>query len=285
MKPKSPSNPLITPLQKKTSFFYPLLLLPKDQREGMESLYRFCWIADDIADNTEPSAFKREKLSVFKKNLSLALAGKAQAPLFITFQKIIRQFALSSEPLWRIVKGVERDLKPIRFKKFVDLHRYALQVAGGPGIVSMEIFGFKDKAHRDYAENLGVFLQLVNITRDYREDMALGRQYFPEEDFKRFRLNARQIGENNPHWKSFVNFQLDRAWSYLEKAQKSLTHRQLSRLYTAEAIASVYVKLHHKLKTNPDQILKGRMSLSSADKLLSVIGASVRCYLWKRAGR
>lgn len=249
----------------------------------MESLYRFCWAADDIADNTESLALKRKKLALFKKSIRLVLAGKSKDPFFQTFQKIIQQYKLSTEPLWRIVKGVERDLNSVRFKKFHELHHYALQVAGGPGLASMEIFGFKDKAHRSYAENLGVFLQLINITRDYREDMALGRQYFPDEDFKRFHLNPSQIDEKNSHWKSFVHFQLDRAWSYLQKARKSLTRREQSRLHTAEAIASVYIKLYQKLKANPDQILEGRMALSRLDKLLSVTGASVRCFLWKWA--
>ena len=247
----------------------------------MESLYRFCWSADDIADNSDSPALKMKHLSLLKKNLKSALAEKASDPFFEVFQKTIQRFELSPEPLWRIVAGVERDLKPIRFKKFDELHRYALQVAGGPGVASMEIFGFKDLPHKNYAENLGVFLQLVNITRDYREDMALGRQYFPDEDFIRFHLNPSLIGENNSNWKSFVDFQLNRAWSYLQKARKSLTLQQQSQLYTAEAIASVYIKLHQKLKSNPHQILKGRTSLSPSDKLISVMGAAGRCCLWK----
>jgi phytoene synthase len=280
---RGPLNSQNTPLQQKTSFYYPLLLLPKDQREAMESLYRFCWAADDIADNSAPLALKRKKLTLLKKNLTLSLAGQSKDPFFQTFQKIIQKFGLSAEPLWRIVKGVESDLKPVRFKKFSQLHSYALQVAGGPGLAAMEIFGFKDKLHRDYAENLGVFLQLVNITRDYREDMALGRHYFPAEDFKRFHLDPRQIDEKNSHWRSFIHFQLDRAWSYLQKARKSLTRQEQSRLGTAEAIASVYIKLHQKLKANPHQILEGQTSLSRFDKMLSVTGASARCFLWKWA--
>jgi 15-cis-phytoene synthase len=283
MNPRGFLNPQNSPLQGKTSFYYPLLLLPKDQREGMETLYRFCWAADDLADNADPLLLKRKNLALFKKNLALALAGKAKDPFLQHFQKTIQQFKLSAEPLWRIVAGVERDLKPIRFKKFVELHRYAMQVAGGPGIAAMEIFGFKDKSHRNYAENLGVFLQIVNITRDFKEDMALGRHYFPEEDFERFHLNPHQLGEKNSHWNSFVKFQLNRAMFYLQRARKSLTRQQQSQLCTAEAIAAVYIRLHQKLKTHPHQILEGKVSLSSTEKLLSVAGASIRCFLWKQA--
>ncbi len=270
-------------LENKTSFYYPLLLLPRAKREAMEALYRFCWEADEIADGPGSPAEKRGNLSRLRRHLKLAFQNRAKDPLFQRLQTLTPAFRLSREPLERVLQGVERDLKPIRFKTFSELHQYALKVAGGPGLACMDIFGFKDKAHRDYAENLGVFLQLVNVVRDFQEDKALGRQYLPMEDFKRFHLNPVQLDETNSQWKLFVEFQLDRAWSFLEKARKSLSLSQRSQLATAEAIGSVYVKLYQKLRANPTRILKGRTGLSKADKLISVLGAVGRCWLWKWA--
>ena len=247
----------------------------------MELLYRFCWAADDIADNQDPLALKKKKLALFKKNLNLALQGKAADAFFSSFQTVIEKFRLSEEPLHRIVAGVERDLKPIRFKRFEELHRYALQVAGGPGLASMEIFGYRDKAHRQYAENLGVFLQIVNMVRDYREDLSLGRHYFPQEDYKRFHLNPHSLDEKNSNWRSFATFQLDRAWVFLDRAWASLSKRQRSELYTAEAIAAIYVRLHQKLRSHPDQVLQNKVSLGKTDKLLSALGAAGRCFFWR----
>lgn len=277
-------NPRKQSLEAKTSFYYPLLLLPRGQREAMEVLYRFCWVADEIADSPGSPASKRRGLARFKQNLRSAFQGRAKEGLFRQLQTLIPSFGLSREPLERILQGVGQDLRPIRFKRFAELRQYALRVAGGPGLASMEIFGFKDKAHRDYAENLGVFLQLVNITRDYKEDMALGRRYFPAEDLRRFHLNPGQLDGANSHWKPFVDFQLDRAWSFLEKARRSLNRAQRSQLATAEAIAAVYVKLYQKLRANPYRILQGRTTLSKTDKLVSVLGAVGRCWLWKWMG-
>jgi phytoene synthase len=183
-----------------------------------------------------------------------------------------------------MIKGVRRDLRPLRFKTFSELHRYCLQVAGGPGLASMEIFGFKDESHRNYAENLGMFLQLVNMARDYQEDLSLHRQYFPAEDFKKFHLIPGSIDETNAQWRSFVEFQLDRAWLFWKRAQRALTRRQRSELATAEAIAAVYVKLFQKLKKDPQKILRGKTSLSRWDKILSVAGAACRCFYWRGAG-
>ena len=145
----------------------------------------------------------------------------------------------------------------------------------------MEIFGFRDRAHREYAENLGVFLQIVNIVRDIREDQHLGRLYLPSEDFKRFHLHPDHLEERNSHWAPFIHFQLDRAWSFLEKSRKALSRRQRAALPTAEAIAAVYVRLFHDLKRHPSKILRGKHSLSKSSKLIAAASAALRCLWWK----
>ncbi|HVZ80003.1 MAG TPA: phytoene/squalene synthase family protein [bacterium] len=271
-------------LEKKTSFYYPLLLLPPARRRALESLYRFCWAADEISDGPGTPVQKRRKLALFKRELTLAFQQRARDPLFRDFQGVVKDFHLSPEPLRRILAGVERDLKPLRFKRFQELKDYALQVAGGPGLAIMEVFGLRDAAHRAYAENLGIFLQLTNITRDFLEDRDLGRFYLPAEDFKRFHLDPSNIEEGNSHWKPFVEFQLDRAWTFLERSRKALTLRQRGDRAFSEAIASVYIRLYQKLRNDPDRILRGRTRLSKREKASSVLGAVLRCAWWKVAG-
>jgi phytoene synthase len=278
---RQPLDPRKGSLENKSSFYYSLLLLSPAKRRAMETLYRFCWAADEISDGAGTLPGKRRKLTAFEKELQLAFHQRARDPLFRGFQEILKSFELSPEPLRAILAGVKRDLRPLRFKRFEELKTYALQVAGGPGLASMEIFGFRDAPHRAYAENLGLFLQLTNITRDFLEDRALGRLYLPAEDFKRFHLNPSDIEEGNSHWKPFVEFQLDRAWSFLEKSRKALSLKQRGSLATAESIAAVYVRLYQKLRNDPHQILRGRTRLTKLEKASAVLGSVARCALWK----
>lgn len=270
--------------EKKSSFYFPLLLLPTQKRAAMEALYRFCWTADEIADGEIPLFQKKKQLRLLHAELQKAFRQKSKDAGIARFQEVIRDFNLTYEPLARILKGVARDLKTVHFKTFQELHSYALQVAGGPGLASMEIFGFRDESHRIYAENLGIFLQLVNITRDFKEDLGLHRLYFPFEDFRRFHLAPEQIETGNSHWPFFVRFQLDRAWGFLARSRSTLSSRQRAELPTAEAIAAVYVKLYQRLYDHPFSILEGKISLTRADKILSVVGALGRCALGKTLG-
>jgi phytoene synthase len=271
-------------LQKKTSFYYPLLLLPKAQRRAMETLYRFCWAADEISDGPGSPAQKKKALAVFRSQFKTCLKGRgrAQDPLFEKLKILLDEFQLSAEPLNRVLQGVERDLRPVQFKTFAQLHDYARQVAGGPGLASMEIFGFKDPAHRLYAENLGVFLQIINIVRDVQEDAQMGRRYLPAEDFRRFRLKPERLDPRDLSWKNFVDFQLDRAETFWTAAQMALSRKERGELPTAEAIAAVYGRLNEKLRSCPEKILTGKMKLSVFEKLSAVGKAIACCALWKR---
>ncbi len=268
-------------LRNKTSFYYPMLLLPPERRKALEWLYRFCREADDIADEPASTASKRRRLARLRGELRKGWNGTSGDLLISPFLKAARPLGITLEPLETILRGVESDMGSPRLRTFKALKDYALKVAGAPGISSMEIFGFHDDAHRRYALNLGLFLQLTNVVRDLVEDRSLHRLYLPEEDWKRFNLSPRDLPQPGVDWDSFVRFQLDRALSFWNKACSDLDRADRGFLATAEAMAAVYLKLWRRLYYKPSRILKGRVSLSKTEKLSAVLSASLRCLYWK----
>jgi len=79
-------------------------------------------------------------------------------------------------PVWwpRAIDGVEMDLRGVRYATFEDLRLYCYRVASAVGLVSIEIFGYRNPACRDYAIQLGLALQVTNIIRDVGEDARRG---------------------------------------------------------------------------------------------------------------
>jgi phytoene synthase len=59
--------------------------------------------------------------------------------------------------------------------------------------LSIEIFGYKNPATRDYAVYLGKALQLTNILRDVKTDAARGRIYLPQSELKKFSVSEAEI--------------------------------------------------------------------------------------------
>jgi phytoene synthase len=54
----------------------------------------------------------------------------------------------------------------------------AHRVASTVGLMSSEIFGYSDAETLEYAEALGIAMQLTNILRDVKEDAAMDRNLF-----------------------------------------------------------------------------------------------------------
>jgi phytoene synthase len=267
-------------LERKSSFFLPFLLLGNKQREALTLLYRFCRVADDVSDESGTSLQKRRRFKTLQSELESCLAGHPNGLFWVSFKQSIDTHHIPPQALRDTMRGVAMDLKTIRFQTFTELLSYAHLVAGGPGRAAMAIFGGHGPRHERYAENLGAFLQITNVVRDYLEDRELGRLYLPLKDMKRFGIDPRHPAPG-PKWDAFVRFELELAWSYWESAQRSLETCERSRLIAAEGMASVYARLHYRLKKNPSAILQCRVNLSAWDKVAATLTAAFRCGLWR----
>src|SRR5204863_7484922 len=92
---------------------------------------------------------------------------------------LIAKYSLTPAMLEEIIDGVEMDLEKVRYGTFEELRVYCYRVASAVGLVSIEIFGYRNPACRAYAIELGLALQTTNIIRDVGKDLSNGRIYLP----------------------------------------------------------------------------------------------------------
>src|SRR6202044_415118 len=118
------------------------------------------------------------------------------SPAFVVnreLQPVIAQYRLPFALFDELVRGVKMDLDIKRYNTFADLEQYCYRVASVVGLLSVEIFGYKEAACRDYAIYLGKALQLTNILRDVRTDAGRGRIYLPRDELKKFGVDEAGI--------------------------------------------------------------------------------------------
>ena len=155
-----------------------LWCLPRERRKDALFFYSFCRAVDDIADNVEMlTAEKLQRLDEW----DAALATGTGLPEELA--AVMHRHELSPALLREIVAGCRRDVSdtPIVYETFEELRDYCWQVAGAVGVAAARIFGAHSPQARDYAEHLGLALQLTNIIRDVREDAEMRRVYLPIE--------------------------------------------------------------------------------------------------------
>ena len=228
------------------------VLLPKAKREAMCALYAFCREVDDIADDQSlPLEQRRQRLAAWRADLQRACgADLPQFPLNRELQPVIRQYRLPFEHFDHLLRGVEMDLDIHRYQTCEELDLYCYRVASVVGLLSIEIFGYRDPACRDYAVFLGKALQLTNILRDVRTDALRGRIYLPLAELARCRVAPEEIlrGEYSERFFDLASGAARRARQFYQLARQTLPSLDRRAMVAAELMGSVYWRLLRKLE-------------------------------------
>ena len=186
--------------------------LPRARRDDITVFYAWCRVIDDIADDPgETVAHRRAALDTWKQALSQPVAG--ESALAAPVRALMAKYRLSDEHFLEIIAGVEMDLDGVSYATWADLRLYCYRVASAVGLVSIEIFGYRDAGCKTYAVELGLALQLTNILRDVGQDFANGgRIYLPREDLARFGYTAEDLAarRHNDAFLALMRFEAER---------------------------------------------------------------------------
>jgi phytoene synthase len=257
------------------------VLLPRPKRDAMSALYAFCREVDDVADeDTVPVEERREQLAAWRADVKRACENQPpQFPVNRELQPVIRQFGLRFELFDDLLKGCEMDLDIRRYENFEALEKYCYHVASVVGLLSIEIFGYKNPACRDYAVYLGKALQLTNILRDVKTDAARDRIYLPQSDLDKFGVAEAEIlnSKYSDRYFALATGIAARARQFYQLAQKSLPAENRRSMVAAEMMASVYWRLLRKMERGKFDVFGPRpLKLSKPGKLALVLRSWLR---------
>jgi phytoene synthase len=257
------------------------VLLPKQKRDAMSALYAFCREVDDVADDENvPAKKRRAQLAGWRDDLKRACDnGSPQFEVNRELQPIIRQFGLPFELFDELIKGCEMDLDTKRYENFKQLELYCYRVASVVGLLSIEIFGYKKAATRDYAIYLGKALQLTNILRDVKNDAARGRIYLPLEELKRFNVSEDEI-LNSVYSKNYFSLAASNAGQaklFYQLARNTLPVEDRKSMVAAELMGSVYWQLLRKLERRQFNVFGPQpVRINRPQKLLLILRSWLR---------
>lgn len=181
------------------SFNWAGFFLPRKIYEDCATLYAFCRVLDDIADektNLDSKIEKFNKMKSFLKN-SFDLNNKetlssyenetiVQDVITLTENNKIKRIILED-----LIDGVASDLKKrIHIRSVKDLLIYSYRVAGTVGLMMSKILNVNDRRALKGAIDLGIAMQLTNISRDVIEDKKMNREYI-KPDFENIKATLK----------------------------------------------------------------------------------------------
>lgn len=255
------------------SFFMAACLLPKERRWATYAVYAFCRYVDNLVDEPRDRSSQEldDEIAAFTRELERAYArGESQHPIIQPFIQVALRYQIPIEYPLDLIKGVLMDVGNVRYQSFDDLYVFCYRVAGVVGLMMTHILGYSSKEAFVYAEKLGIAMQLTNILRDVQEDMQqMGRIYLPLNELAQYGLSEQDIEQENftPAFKSFMQFQVQRAQTYYTEAAPGipmLNHRSQYAIYAASRIYGGILNEVEKRGFNP---FLGRVVVTKASKL------------------
>ena len=257
------------------------VVLPRAKRDAMSALYAFCREVDDVTDEeSAPVETRRARLAEWRADVRRACENQSpQFPVNRELQPVIRQFNLRFEMFDDLLKGCEMDLTRNRYEDFEALEKYCHHVASVVGLLSIEIFGYKNPACRDYAVYLGKALQFTNILRDVRTDAKRGRIYLPLSELKKFNVIEDEIlnGQYSEHFAQLAASMAGRAKNFYRLARETLPAEDRRSMAAAELMGSVYWRLLLKLESKKFNVFGAQpLKLSKPHKLALIFQSWLR---------
>ncbi len=253
-----------------SSFYYSFMFLPKERREAITALYAFCREVDDIADECTDFTIAQTKLNWWRTEIESLYQDKPQHPVSKALAQPIKTFHLDAEHFIEIIDGMEMDLKFNRYEDFKQLQLYCYRVASVVGLLSAQIFGFKNRKTLKYAHDLGMAFQLTNIVRDVGEDARRNRIYLPLDELAQFNVTEDDIlhSRESESVKKLLEHQIERAESYYDRALRELPTEDRKSQRVGLMMAAIYRTLLREIKIDgAEKVLNSRTSLGALRKL------------------
>jgi len=157
------------------SFNWAGFFLPKKIYLKCSSLYDFCRTVDNIVDEENNLDIKKKNLLNFRNNFN---NKNYSNPIIKNMWNLIDDFGISIKIIDDLFNGIESDLKErVQLNSKKDLLIYSYGVAGTVGLMMAKILNVKNKIALKSAIDLGIAMQLTNISRDVVEDTKNNRLY------------------------------------------------------------------------------------------------------------
>lgn len=233
--------------QSHSSFLTSFCFLNAAQQDAMTVLYAYCRELDDVVDDCNDVQVARTTLIWWRQDLAkvFAVDGAPEHPVHQALRTIQPAFQLPEDELAEIINGMEMDLHHVRYANFEDLRYYCYRVAGVVGRLIARILGFTQPQTLQYAETLGLALQLTNIIRDVGEDARMGRIYLPMDELQRFNCPANTILNATPtsEFAALMQFQFERAQQTYREAVNLLPAVDRKNQKVGLVMGSIYYAL------------------------------------------
>ncbi len=261
------------------SFYFCAQTLPPRKRPAIYGIYALCRQVDDLVDTNRQAPLDEVRLAIDAWSRALRAVYEGDAfpshPVLIAWRDFLAQFPVKREHPLELMQGCLMDARAdglVRFETFDELYAYAYRVASLVGLMTSEVFGYRDASALQYAVALGIAFQLTNILRDVGEDARRNRIYLPLEDLHRFGCPESVILQERltPEVIALLKFQIRRARDFYREAERGIPLLSRDSRFTVFLSSRLYGGILRDIERHGYDVFSRRAHVTLSGKVLAL---------------
>jgi phytoene synthase len=268
------------------TFYLASVFLPSDAAKDASNLYRFAREVDDIVDEN-PKEFARNELGNIIEDFGQKDIDRCEYPFVKNFK--LRSYELGMKPLYteELLKGVGWDLDNSIIETEEEFYLYCYRVAGVVGLMMCFMLRVSEEAAYPHAIDLGLAMQMTNISRDIVEDLDRSRVYIPRDWLEGIYLNKNNIKIKRTRDLLLENVEriLMLAEVHYESADRGMCYIPWRARFAILTAAKMYRAIGLKILKNPQICLEKRVYVNKLEKLKIILFCSLYYFhpkIWRK---
>jgi 15-cis-phytoene synthase len=267
-----------------TAYFASSLFLNGQQRKDVARLYGFARTAKALVDKTPQRLGRLDDLvTVWQKVSDLPMRDleasdqddqNTRVSKTIARLKIMYGFDVAWVDAFLI--STLMDAKPRTFKTLDDSLQYVYGSAEVLGLMMASLLRLP-KGVQEAVRLQARAVQWITLVRDIEENNQLGRNYFPQEDLRAFKLKDLQeetAREYPERFTDFMHFQINRYHQWQQEAAVGLPYLPRRIRIAIQASTDGYNYTAKQIVKDPLTVYAGRVKPGRPRLLLAVVGHS-----------
>jgi 15-cis-phytoene synthase len=178
------------------TYYFSSLFFPEPFKSDVFTLYAFVRTADDFVDATPQDG---AGFTVFETQVWQAFAGTRllesstkHTAIILDFVAMVERVGIPHDLIRSFLAAMRLDLYKKQYDTIEETIHYMYGSAEVIGLMLVRIFGLSGESEHS-ARLLGRAMQYINMIRDVEEDLALGRQYLPISEYKKYGIKTTAV--------------------------------------------------------------------------------------------
>ncbi|MEO6696327.1 MAG: squalene synthase HpnC [Ignavibacteria bacterium] len=255
------------------------LLIPKNKRKYIYSVYAFARTADDIADSVNFSQYEKlKKLNDFEDELTkiehdqLTNLIPETKNIFIALYNTMIELGISTENFRDLLIAFKQDAEELSYETFDKILEYSYYSANPVGRLVLSVFGYdieRDKIIFEKSDKICTALQLTNFWQDVSRDLKMKRIYIPSEIMKDYEYSEKLLlnETENDNFREMLKHLVSRTYEIFDEGRDII--KMLSGRLKLEIKATIAggEMILNKIESINYNVLSSRVQINNCEKV------------------